>query len=173
MRWNEFRFAEPILAQDDNFRLRVARPQDVADKRISLQAKQFFLEAGLPWSAEPSLWFDGVSKGLPRVWEVYGPQGWEESEKQKLAHYFVIGSTEENDPICLNENKGGKIFVLAHDHWFQTWQFVNSSVMQFAEFLLLFNSAKSHENLQSVFERIDAMAIEKNNFWWQALNNDY
>lgn len=170
--WNGFKAAEPALAEVDDFNLQTARPEDVENKAIPVATKQFFLEAGLPKSPAPLLSFNEVAVGLPRIWEVYSPHSWKEDEKQKLQQYFMIGSNDEDDPICVDESRDGQIYILAHDQHFQVWQFVNSSVMQLAEFLLAFNGPTPREQLESIFEGIDFPAIQENTFWRDALIRD-
>jgi hypothetical protein len=170
-RWNEFRTSEPVLIDDDDFKLQVARSEDLQDKDIPASAKQFLLEAGLPKYCEPVVTFSHIGRGLKRVWEVYSPYSWKEEEKQNLKPYFLIGSDDEGNPICMDESKNGQIVILDHDDYFCVRQFVNSSVIHLAECLLVYNAPTSREDLKTILKSIDAYAIQESTFWSQTLWN--
>src|SRR5262245_21410703 len=84
-------------------------------------------DAVLPTEAAPFLSFD-EAESQPHIWEVFGPKDrWTTSDKKRLAVYRMIGSDGCGNPICV-EDKTGMVWMLDHEDYFKTRQFVNSSV---------------------------------------------
>ena len=97
------------------------------DLEIDEEAKKFLMEAGLPDSAAPSLSF---CAGLPSICEKYGME-------EDLSSYKYIGSTGWGDPICLYEDDGSVVY-LDHEENLEYETFINSSISQLAESLLVY-----------------------------------
>jgi hypothetical protein len=120
------------------------------------------------------------------VYEVYGaPTDWEGEELQRLKPYLMLGSDAGDNPLCLDTANQGRIVWLDHEG-FWVVQFVNSSVAQLAECLLVYaemTEASQREGgaegdpfgaspslIQQLSERIgqvDVAAMEANCFWQQ------
>lgn len=152
-------------AQDERETLLRFPPESLADLKISVDARNFLIEAGLPDSAAPFLSFEVPKDGsLPRV-----SQAWQLPETYNP--FRVIGFNGSGDPICLDENAFGAVIFLNHDNHFER-VLMNSSVLQLAESLLVFRGcvqkrltselgAQCSEELQ----RIDEIAWQQSNFW--------
>ncbi|WP_255255317.1 SUKH-4 family immunity protein [Bacillus pseudomycoides] len=103
--------------------------------------------------------------------------------------YWFIGTTGSGDPLCIDE-RTNKVVYLHHDNNYEEI-FINSSIHQFAESLLLFSKLIDeaiHINGEFAFldneiqgsvriwfenevRRIDPKAVEKNTFWSEELAN--
>jgi hypothetical protein len=103
-----------------------------APLRIPDEAKEFLTRAGLPESAPPFLTFtyDQTNFVVPRLVETW-------MLPPEFARYRQIGDTGFEDPICLDEEKNGMVVYLNQDEEFEK-VFINSSVAQLAECLLVF-----------------------------------
>jgi hypothetical protein len=142
-------------------------PETFVDRNIPEASKKFLTEAGLPKSAAPYLSFEDLAKGLHTVWEIWGvADNWNEADRSRLQKYFVIGSDDNSgNPICIDQANGGQIVTLEHEDWFTSVMFVNSSVQQLAEFLLLFNEAVKKQQIVAELEQVDPVALKKGSFW--------
>ena len=155
------------------------------DSSVPAQVRDFLVEAGLPNEAAPFLSFDLLDGGLRRIYQIWGnTTDYSKEEKSRLYPYLVVGSDGSGNPIAIDTNNRCQVVHLDHDDWFNTITFVNTSIPQFAEFLLLtremIKRAKSElsdeeldegvpdiykEELFQELERIDAEAMEDGNFW--------
>jgi hypothetical protein len=108
----------------------VAFPQDsLSDVRLSADAREFLVEAGLPKEAAPFLNFKPPKSGaLTRVSVVW-------HQPPAFARYRIIGSNGSGDPVCIDEEIGGQVVYLNHDNLFQR-VLMASSVFTLAECLM-------------------------------------
>jgi hypothetical protein len=158
-------------------------PKAVAPLRIPDEAKEFLSKAGLPESAPPFLTFqyDRTNFVLPTVTEMW-------TLPPEFARYRQIGDTGNEDPICLDEEKNGMVVCLNQDSDFER-VFVNSSVAQLAECLLVFRELvkKAQEErggdaflngdvpehtigwAKNEFARIDELSVFGDAMWEDAL----
>ena len=168
--WKQFKAQNPVLIDDEEYQLRVAKADDARLKNLPWPTKQFLLEAGLPKSFLSLIYFHDLSEGIKPIWEVYGPRDpWAAQQRGELDQYFVIGSDEQDNPICLDASNEERIVLLDHDCNFRNWQFVNSSIAHLAACLLAFGSSDSSEELKSQFENTDAPAMMGGSFWQSQL----
>jgi hypothetical protein len=140
-------------------------------------ARRFLSEAGLPNSCPPCLAFDDLSDGLRHLWEVFSPGQWKHEEKQGLEHYALIGSDGAGDPICIDE-RDGRVIFLDHELLFDPnseesrLKFINSSVEQLAESLLIVGTIASNGVLDAI-KAIDEAAVAGGTFWsYEAMDLD-
>lgn len=147
-------------------------PETLISRNIPEPSKNFLTQAGLPKRAAPYLSFEELAKNLHLVWNQWGiPNDWKEADQKRLEHYFVIGSDDNSgNPICIDEANGGRIVTLEHEDWFNTVMFVNSSLPQLAEFLLLFNEVIKKTKIFTELEKIDPAALKEGCFWSYAKN---
>jgi SUKH-4 immunity protein len=119
----------------------------------------------LPRDAAPCLIFDRAARPSP-LWEVYAsPSDWSATDRARLAPYRVIGSDGAGNPICV-EQSSGAVWLLDHEDWFRTRQFVNSGVRQLAECLLSYMGEHDPERFRSAVGCIDPPALTEGSFWW-------
>jgi hypothetical protein len=102
---------------------------------------------------------------MPRIWEVFAPGHWEEQHKSNLRRYRMLGSDGAGNPICVDE-KTSEVWLLDHEDWFRTGQFVNSSVAQLAECLLLYMGEGDADSFSKAVGAIDARALAEGCFWY-------
>lgn len=165
--------------------MRVAAAQ-MSDWKIGSDSVQFLAEAGLPAEAAPFVAFGAVG----RLWEVWDFADQVDFARELFADYIHIGSDEAGSPFCLDESNGGIVVLLDQDLGFQAVTFVNSSVQQLAESLLIYKvalieaerlRAESSETEQEIFEgiaewveqeimRIDSRAMGQECFWRQEVD---
>ncbi len=143
----------------EDFDLVTADADCLAGLAMPQAAKDFLIRAGLPRSAAPGLDFEDV-ESLPRLWSVYG------LKKNTLKQYCIIGYDGAGNPLCIDEENAGRVVLLDHEDNFRTVQFVNSSVIQLAETLILANSPSPSQQLLLQIEKIDTPAAQEGCFWW-------
>jgi hypothetical protein len=138
-------------------------------------ARKFLAESGLPKSCAPFLSFDDLAHGLRHVWDVFSPGQWKPEEKTGLENYAMIGFDGSDNPICVDE-RDGQIVAIEHELLFTTnagkrrVTFVNSSVAQLAECLLLVATHPSNTGLEAI-KQIDEPAAAQGAFWsYEAMN---
>lgn len=137
---------------------------------VDEEVKIFLLEGGLPDEA-PLLTFEAESS-------LYAIE-------EDMSDYKYIGSTNWGDPICLYEGDGSVVY-LDHENDYEYETFVNSSIPQLAESLLVYSQMMKEAQKENgedaildnniperlkkwVFEelkRIDPPAVEDG--FWQA-----
>lgn len=177
-RWNE---PENLIRPDE---------AQLQQYEVGEEAKQFLLRAGLPASAAPFTSFLGEGQ-LGRLWEVWGLDEEETAyAKDDFFNYLLIGSDGSGNPFCLDQENNDIVVILDHDYGFQAVTFVNSSVAQLAECLLVyrhlmeqntqgndedsFPEALSSNDLlawvEKEFLRIDSRAMSRECFWRNELD---
>ena len=119
----------------------------------------------LPRESAPFLSFDQAEHPLP-VWEAFAsPSDWSAEDRQRLAAYRMIGSDGSGNPICVEEGSGA-VWLLDHEDWFRTRQFVNTSVPRLAECLLAYMGEKEPDRFRTAVQQIDPPALAEQTFWW-------
>jgi hypothetical protein len=167
-RWNAEALAKSADLDDEQ--LATLPSRRTADfPRLPEMTRKFLAEAGLPKSCAPFLSFNDLAHGLRHVWDVFSPGQWKPEEKRGLEHYAMIGFDGSDNPICVDE-RDGRVVAIEHELLFTTnagdrrVMFVNSSVVQLAECLLLVAPPRSNAVLEAI-KRIDAPAAVKGAFW--------
>jgi hypothetical protein len=131
------------------------------------ESRRVLKNAGLPGSAAPCLSFRDAAT-MPRIWEVFAPGGWKEQEKSHLLCFRMLGADGAGNPICVDEETG-EVWLLDHEDWFRTRQFVNSSVAKLAECLLLYMGQPDATEFSNAVQAIDACALAEDCFWFYEL----
>jgi hypothetical protein len=170
----------------------VTTPPGEAAAPLSTSSRRFLAEAGLPAHAAPCLRFDGFAEGLKPVYEVYGgPADSGEDERERLKPYLLLGHDVGGDAICVDIANQGRIVWLEHEG-LRLLQFVNSSIPQLAECLLLYaEMIQAYEEeygsdadlddlppalVQQTAERlraVDRRAMDDGCFWHQVVQGRY
>lgn len=152
---------------------------------LSEKDRSFILNAGFPEAAAPFLSFNNFNKDLRRIYEIWGsPSDYSDEEKSRLKPYLVIGSDGAGSPIVIDTLNECQIAHLDHDDWFDTVTFINSSISQFAVFLLLTKEMilKAHSETKKeefeqgipqsykkevfdVMKKVDSKAMADGGFW--------
>lgn len=162
-RWQQEVVAnEPELIRDD-FLLTVCSPDVPILKEIPADSARFLVEAGLPSSCAPFLSFDEVGKGLRPLISVWRLEGASGVDTQFLSRYHTLGSDGAGNPICIDIEEPGKVFMVDHDDAFRSRRLVASSVQQLAEALLIIHT-QPHDQFRKLFEEIDSAACGTDSF---------
>lgn len=152
---------------------------------IGEDSARFLAEAGLPASAAPFLSFGETG----RLWDVWNFGEDTEYARELFSQYIALGTDGSGNPLCIDEENNGIVVALDHDFGFQAVTFVNSSVQQLAECLLVYRVALEEaqrlgteeavagtevesesgeaiaEWVEQEFMRIDSRAMSKECFW--------
>jgi len=96
---------------------------------ISGEAKRFLCEAGLPGDSAPYLEFRSGEGSLSDLKTAFGMP-------KEYSAYWLLGTTGYGDPVCLKAGGSEVVYIRMDDGG--TERFINSSVPQFAEFLLVY-----------------------------------
>lgn len=170
------RWGEPLVEVNENL---------ISEVPLSEKDRSFLLNAGFPEAAAPFLSFNLFNKGLKHIYEIWGGSSdYSDEEKIQLKPYLVIGSDGAGSPIAIDTLNECQIVNLDHDDWFNTITFINSSILQFAVFLLLTKEMikKAHSELtekeleeeiphsykNEVFDvmgKVDPSAMADGGFW--------
>src|SRR5262249_13846767 len=102
---------------------------------------------------------------LPQVWEVFAPGQWKNRQKDHLLQYRILGLDGAGNPICVQEVTG-EVWLLDHEGWFHSGQFINSSIAQLAECLLAYMGESDADSFSNAVQRLDPRALREGNFWW-------
>lgn len=130
---------------------------------IPQKSAQFLVQAGLPKSCAPFLSFDEVGKGLPKLVSVWRLDGVAGIDTAFLDRYLTLGSDGAGNPICIDTEEQGKVFMVDHDDAFRSRSLVASSVPQLAEALLIIHT-QPREDFVSHFETNDPAACAQDSF---------
>lgn len=156
--------------------------EDLINLNVSDEVKRFLTIGGLPESSPPYLEFSSSQLIVRPILNVLNMR--EEFEK-----YLFLGSTSYGDPICIIEQEEKIVFLNTSNHYEEV--FINSSLNQFAECLLLFSKMidkaievngedafidndipESVINwLTEEFNRIDPKCLENDSFWFVEIEN--
>ena len=147
--------------------------ESLSDVRLSPDAKEILIEAGLPEAAAPGLNFappdHGTLKRVSVAWQ----------QPPAFNRYRIIGSNDSGDPVCLDDNVDGQVVYLNHDNRFQR-MLMASSVFALAECLVEFRDIiyeaggdtdligpKRFAVLLQKFRTIDPAACDEDGYWQQ------
>jgi hypothetical protein len=124
---------------------------------LGTEEVRFLTSAGLPREAAPFLGFDAYSEAeLENLYESsFAPRD-----------LFPLGSNGSGDPLGI-ELPSGAVVYLNHDDGMGR-VFVNSSLSQFAESLVLYQELRHSRELHALLERIAAIdppAISDGSMW--------
>lgn len=151
-------------------------PEALEAVPLSDEARHFLCEAGLPADSAPYLEFRSGEGTLSDLKTAFGMP-------REYSAYWLLGTTGYGDPVCLKAGSS-QVVCIRMDRGGTEW-FINSSVPQFAEFLLVYaelvqrtikeNGADAFlENdipqdilrwAVSEFGRIDPAAFAHGTFW--------
>ncbi len=131
--------------------------------QIPEDSARFLVEAGLPTSCAPFLSFGEVGKGLPTLISVWRLNGVSGVDTKFLSRYYTLGSDGAGNPLCIDTEESGKVFMVDHDDAFRSRRLVASSVPQLAEALLIIHT-QPHEHFRRIFEEIDPAACGADSF---------
>jgi hypothetical protein len=118
----------------------------------------------LPASAAPCLTFNNL-RDMPRVEEVFLLEGLPRAVFARMRPYRMIGSDGAGNPICI-EQATREIWLLDHEDWFETKQYMNSSIPQLAESLLAYAGQDDSAKFVAALIALDARAMVEGAFWW-------
>jgi hypothetical protein len=121
------------------------------------------IEAGLPKSCAPFLSFDEVGKGLPKLISVWRLDGVSGVDTEFLSRYHTLGSDGAGNPLCIDTEEPGMVFMVDHDDAFRSRRLVASSVPQLAEALLIIHT-QPYTLFRELFEKIDPAACGVDSF---------
>ncbi|TKH03770.1 hypothetical protein FC682_16585 [Peribacillus simplex] len=158
--------------------------QDLISTDFSDEVKSFLSIGGLPETPPPYLEFTSSQSLLRRITYVF-------NMPEEFQKYWFLGSTGSGDPICIIEKQENVVFLHNSDDYKEV--FINSSLNQFAECLLVYSKMidkaievngedafidndipESVINwLKEELERIDAKCMEKECFWFTEIENLY
>lgn len=137
-------FKEKWILTDNDLHLFTKASVDNLD--IAESEKEFLYLSGLPSNCAPFIGFgDSGNPKLEKLADVWDLDS-------SFVNLFIIGSDGSGDPICV-ENRSGKILTFNHDEDFEEI-FMNSSLHQLAEFLLL-----TREGISMIRAKYDSDAI--------------
>lgn len=91
------------------------------------------------------------------------PYGVSGVETDFLKRYHTLGSDGAGNPMCIDIEESGRIFMVDHDDAFRSRRLVASSVPQLAEALLLIHT-QTREHFRRLFEAIDPDACGDDSF---------
>lgn len=137
-RWNEY------VARTGNAEAMPLVTVALPDTRASAQTVRFLAEAGLPQGWSGPFTFD-LAENLNHVSDVFGcygqPDDWDPDVYERLNRYMYLGFDGGGNPICLDSADREKVVFLDHERFLDPdlrGQFINSSVCQLAECVLIF-----------------------------------
>lgn len=105
--------------------------------QVNVHTSQFLKIAGLPRNSQIFQTEDEnrLLKPLPSV---YGPDDWNDIEQAQLEPYLLIADYRgAGDPLCVDTRDNDAVVILWHEGSFENKTFVNSSISQYAESLLI------------------------------------
>ncbi len=111
------------------------------DPRLSEAANRILVETGIPDTnfCNPT----DLEEGLKRIDEVYDvAYPWPEAARREVEPYLIVGHTQGGAPVCLDLSRNERLAIIYYYGNFRIAgkTFINSSVAQFAESLLIFHS---------------------------------
>jgi hypothetical protein len=119
------------------------------------ETQDFLMYYGLPVSCAPSLSF---KETLETPGEAFNTQS------ANLNGYIMIGSNEHIDPICIDLACDNEIVILSRDTNFER-RFINSSLEQLGECLILYRNYTDVETLKTDIRKVDRRALNEDSFW--------
>lgn len=110
------------------------------DPRLSEATNRFLVETGIPDTN--FLYLTDLEGGLKRIDEVYDvAYPWPEAARREVEPYLIVGHTQGGDPICLDLSRNEQLIIAYYMSFgIEGETFINSSVAQFAESVLIFHT---------------------------------
>ena len=161
------------------------KPESISNIPFLEKDRKFLIEAGFPEDGPPFLDFDDFNDKLEKIYESWAsPSDFSKEDILRLEPFLEIGSGGGGNPIVIDIENDCKVLLLDHEDWFNTITFINSSISQFAEFLLYTaemiekaNSELTDEELENeiplkyktelfkYLSNIDPAAVKEEGFW--------
>ncbi|MFJ8524111.1 SUKH-4 family immunity protein [Bacillus cereus] len=158
--------------------------KDLMSTNFSDDVKKFLSIGGLPETPPPYLEFTSSQSLIRSITNVF-------NMPEEFQKYWFLGSTSSGDPICIIEKQENIVFLNNSDNYKEV--FINSSINQFAECLLVYSKMidkaievngedafidndipESVINwLKEELKRIDAKCMEEECFWVTEIENLY
>ncbi|MCE4049579.1 SUKH-4 family immunity protein [Bacillus sp. Au-Bac7] len=158
--------------------------EDLLSTNLSDDMKKFLSIGGLPETPSPYLEFTSSQSLIRSITNVF-------NMPEEFQKYWFLGLTSSGDPICIIEKKENIVFLNNSDNYKEV--FINSSINQFAECLLVYSKMidKAIEVngedafidndipdsvinwLKEELKRIDDKCLEKESFWVTEIENLY
>lgn len=141
------------------------------------ETRYALVEYGLPDSSRLGLnFYNYEGKSIPTVSEYFnlGPS-WSTEDKVALDNNLVIGFNGSGDPVCIDLANNNELVFLNHDNDFQP-NFINTSIQQFLECLLLLeevrrmNNKPDFEEVLNQFIMIDSECVWEGDSWYSEIN---
>ncbi|MBA4538520.1 SUKH-4 family immunity protein [Bacillus aquiflavi] len=158
--------------------------KDLMSTNFSDDVKKFLSIGGLPETPPPYLEFTTSQSLIRSITNVF-------KMPEEFQKYWFLGSTSSGDPICIIEKQENIVFLNNSDNYKEV--FINSSINQFAECLLVYSKMidKAIEIngedafidndipeyvinwLKEELKRIDVKCMEEECFWVTEIENLY
>jgi len=119
------------------------------------ETQDFLMYYGLPASCAPLLSFKEKPETPGEAFDI---------QLASLTGYIMIGSSGQRDPVCIDLACDNEIVVLRHDLNFER-HFVNSSLEQFGECLILYKNHSDVETLKADLRKADRRCLNEHTFW--------
>ncbi|ATH91929.1 SUKH-4 family immunity protein [Bacillus glycinifermentans] len=103
---------------------------ELTETPFSEEFKKFLSFGGLPETPPPYLDFSSSQTSFKPITSIF-------DMSEAFQKYWLLGSTGSGDPICMIENNERIIYLNNVDEYKEV--FINSSINQFAECILLFS----------------------------------
>ena len=154
-RWNEL--PASFIAEMD-YRELYFRPQESELRKCNEQTKKFLSIAGLPAAGAYLEFQEGIVSHILDIWG--SPEDWSEEDRKALENYSWFGDNGSGDTICIDHNNNDIIVMLDHEYGFVPIFFINSSIAQFAECLLVYETFLSEVVKEDGEEEVEATLID-------------
>ncbi|PJZ02157.1 hypothetical protein CPT06_01110 [Bacillus vallismortis] len=157
---------------------------DLIEMPFSEEFKQFLSLGGLPETPPPYLDFTSFQASFNPITSIF-------DMSEAFRKYWLLGSTGSGDPICIIENNESIVYLDNGNDYKEV--FINSSINQFAECILLFSEMIDKaiqingedafidndipedviEWLKEELKRVDSNCINEGNFWSTEIESLY
>ena len=155
--------------------LRPFAKDSLADLIINTSSIATLTQTGLPATAEPGMTFNDTIVRLAEVETVEVSD--EDEAKDFFNAYWLIGRTEDDDVICLDERVDGAVVVLDRDWGFMSMRYMNASVGHLLATLEAWRRLEATEDLNAGLElfseeveKFDPGALGSGSFWADMLD---
>ncbi|MCR6596493.1 MULTISPECIES: SUKH-4 family immunity protein [Bacillus mojavensis subgroup] len=157
---------------------------DLIEVPFSEDFKQFLSIGGLPETPPPYLDFTSSQASFKPITSIF-------DMSEAFRKYWLLGSTGSGDPVCIIESNERIVYLDNGNEYKEV--FINSSINQFAECILLFSEMIDKaiqingedafidneipeyviEWLKEEFKRVDSNCIKEGSFWDIEIENLY
>jgi hypothetical protein len=127
-------------------------------------------EAGIPTDSERLGFMNPERFVVTPYFLDFDPDDENQAHLRDLLH---IGDDSGGNPLCIDMKQGDALILLDHEYEdYGVSTFVNSSLSQLYQFLLLWQESQSLEAIDlEIFRPIDPPALEPDTYWHQALHS--